>query len=370
MTRVMYITTGLNISGPSLQAILLTAFLREAGYDTRLVVGTLSDGELTMDYAARRYAVEPILLPGLAHSLNPVQVLVSLWRLYRLIRQHRPDVVHTHQTTAGFIGRIAARLAGVPVVLHTMHVHPFHGHYDRLMTLFFIITERIGALFSDSIITLSEKLRRELAERYHITARRRMIVLPSGYDLRAFARSGRQAGHFRRAWHIPAAAPLVGIVGRLMPVKNHALFLEAARLVLAQMPQAHFAIVGDGELRAALEAQAAPLGAQVHFTGWQEDTAAIYSDLNVLVISSLNEGAPVPIIEALAAGCPVVATNVGGVVDLLAGVPGEIVPSGDAAALAAAILRSLTTPYDPEPARHIMLDRYGIDRLVQDLDSL
>lgn len=373
MTRVMMICTGLSIGGPALHAILLTSRLREAGYETLLVAGILPHNENSMEYAAHRYGVKPVLIPSLAHSFSPVKTLRSFWHIYRVIRRHKPDVVHTHQTTAGFIGRIAARLAGVPVVVHTMHVHPFYGYYDFWRTLFFIITERIGALLSDSIITLSENLRRELTETYRITSRKRMIVLPAGFDLSIFSGMKRGTGEFRAAWNIPGDAPLAGIVGRLLPVKNHALFLQAAGLVRQQLPNAHFVIVGDGELRQALEAQVhqtAGLADCVLFTGWQEDIVRIYSDLNVLVISSKNEGTPVPIIEALSAGCPVVATNVGGVTDLLSGVPGEIVPSDNAPALAEAIVRTLQRPYDPEPARSIMLKRYSIESLVQDLDSL
>ncbi len=167
--------------------------------------------------------------------------------------------------------------------------------------------------------------------------------------------------------------PLVGIVGRLVPIKNHDLFLQAALKVRASIPNTVFAIIGDGELRAELEAETAHLGLtdSVKFTGWVREVAPVYSDLDVLVISSLNEGTPVSVIEALAARCPVVTTAVGGLPDLLdRGALGALVPTEDVDALAAAITQAITNPPDTERAQRLMLDRYGIDRLVKDLDEL
>jgi glycosyltransferase involved in cell wall biosynthesis len=183
----------------------------------------------------------------------------------------------------------------------------------------------------------------------------------------------RKNGAFRQAWGVATDAPLIGIVGRLAAVKNHSLFLEAALRVRARFPNARFVIVGDGETRLAVEAQVDALGLRdaVIFTGWQRDLVPIYSDLDMLVISSTAEGTPVSVIEALAAGCPVVATAVGGVPDLLDhGTLGRLVAPGDPEALAQAMIETMEYPPDGRRAQAMMLDRYGIDRLVRDLDSL
>jgi glycosyltransferase involved in cell wall biosynthesis len=372
MPRILHLTTRLNISGPALQAILLTATLRDLQHDTRLVAGPSPFPADSMMHIAQQYHIEPVMLPILRGSLNPITNLRIIRQLARVMRDYQPDVVHTHTTAAGFLGRLAAWWAGVPVVVHTLHMHPFRGYYSQLRTFLFTVLERIGARFADSIITVSEKLRREIVDRYHIAGRNRITVLPPGYDLASFAHIKRGQGAFRAAWGIPADAPLVGIIGRLLPVKNHALFLQAAVRVRAELPDAHFVIVGDGPLRSALQAQVRELELTncVHFTGWQQDIASIYSDLNVLVISSHNEGAPVPMIEALAAGCPVVATDVGAVADVLTGTGGIVVPSGDARALAEGIWRTLRQPPNPEADRARILDRYSIERLAHDLDSL
>jgi glycosyltransferase involved in cell wall biosynthesis len=371
--RVMRIITHLHISGPSLQAVLLTNRLNQMGYEGLLVAGKPMGEDDSMIQLAESYGVKTVELHNVDRSVNPLTVWRGFWQLYRIIKAEKPHVVHTHTTTAGFLGRLAARIAGVPVVLHTMHFHPFRGYYNRFRTQAFILVEWLGAHLSDSIITLSEGLRRELAETYHITERKRINVLPIGLDLQSFATTKRHQGIFRRAWNIPDNVPLVGIIGRLLPVKNHTLFLEAAKRIHSQRPDVCFVIVGDGEERERIEQQSRDLELAdvVTFTGWQQEMEAIYSDLDALVICSLNEGTPIPIIEALVAGCPVVATDVGGIPELLdGGKLGKLVPSDDADALSAALLETLGQPPDTSVARETMMRRYSIDRLAQDMDSL
>jgi glycosyltransferase involved in cell wall biosynthesis len=370
--RILRIIHPLSISGPAFQALLLTSSLNQMGYESYLVTGQITDSPDTLHKILDTYAVEPLILPEFDYE-NPFAMLPALMRLVDIIREYQPDIVHTHNTRAGFLGRIAARIAGVPVTVHTMHEYPFRGYYNRLSTLLFIYMERIGAYYSDSIITLSESLRKALVDTYGITRKSRITVLPIGFDLDIFAQTKRKRGIFREEWLIAADAPLIGIIGRLLPVKNHALFLEAARQIHQALPDARFAIVGDGEERANLEALARQLGLSdaVIFTGWQQQMERIYSDLDVLVNSSWNEGTPVPIIEALAAACPVVGTAVGGIPDLLdRGTLGKLVPSGDADALSKAIMETLQSPPDMQQAQKTMLKRYSIERLAQDLDSL
>ncbi|MBZ0290529.1 MAG: glycosyltransferase [Anaerolineae bacterium] len=369
-TRIVYILTRLNIGSPTMHAVLLTRGFCPPHYESVLVCGEDRPQGGDMTYFAEAQGVHPIRVRELGGSLSN---LVALVRLYRLIRQLQPDVVHTHQLQAGFVGRLAARLAGVPVIVHTIHAHVFSGQYDPIRTRLFILMERFAASQADIIITLTQSLRYELVERYHIARHGRITILPLGLDLSALAQTQRHSGEFRRRWSLPADAPLIGIVGQITPVKNHALFLHAAALVRAQRPDAHFVIVGDGESRREVEALVDKLNLlpAVTFTGWQRDLAPIYSDMDVVVISSLNEGTPVSVIESLAAGCPVVATAVGGLPDLLdQGNLGMLVKAGDVDELANGILQTLSSPPDVTTAQRLMLDRYGIDRLVKDLDEL
>ncbi len=371
--RILRIIARLNVGGPAIHVSLLTARLGPPDFESLLVCGNIGPEEGDMTYYARELGVTPVVIPALGRELHPLRDLITLWTLYRLIRRWRPDVVHTHTAKAGFVGRVAAWLAGVPVIIHTFHGHVLHGYFGPARTRLFLWLERLTGRMADAIITLTDSLRDELADVYRVAPRRKFHVLGLGLDLAPFAATPRRSGAFRAAWGVPADAPLIGIVGRLAPIKNHALFLDAAAQVRETLPAARFVIVGDGETRPAVEAQIARLGLgeAIIFTGWQRDLAPIYSDLDVLVISSNNEGTPVAVIEALAGGCPVVATAVGGVPALLEdGGLGALVPPGDADALAGAIVATLRTPPDTRRAQTVMLERYSIDRLVGDLASL
>lgn len=368
----MRIIARLNIGGPAIHVALLTERFGPPDYESQLVCGNIDEAEGDMAYFARERGVEPVIVPALGRALNPIGDLRTIWTLYRMMRRYQPDVVHTHTAKAGFTGRIAAWLAGVPVIVHTFHGHVFRGYFSPAKTRLFLLLERLTARMSDAVITLTEALKREIADEFHVTRSDRIVVLPLGFDLSPFLSAERRNGAFRREWGVADDALLIGIVGRLVPVKNHALFLQAAAQVYAARPETRFALVGDGELRAELEAQVDALGLRdaVIFTGWQRDLARVYADLDTLVISSVNEGTPVSVIEALSAGCPVVTTAVGGLPDLLEGGRlGALVPSEDADALAAALL----DPQKPQPdaaTRQLMHQRYSVDRLVSDLDSL
>lgn len=371
--KILRIIARLNIGGPAIHVSLLTAKLNDSEYQSMLVSGSIEEGEGDMSYYAEQHGVTPVIVPELSRSLNPLRDIRTLWQLWRVIRREKPDVVHTHTAKAGFVGRWAAKLAGVPVIVHTFHGHVFEGYFGPRKTQMFIWLEQITSRISDTILTLTEGLRRELADKYRVARAERITVLPLGLDLQPFADTPRKSGVFRQAWNIPSDVPLVGISGRFVPVKNHALFLDAAAQIHAQRPDVRFVMIGDGELRAEVETQIDQLGLReaVIITGWQRDLTTAYADMDVFVISSVNEGTPVTIIEALSAGCPVVATRVGGLPDLLEGGRfGTLTPSGDRDALAAGILATLDTPPDTTDAQRAMLNRYGIDRLADDLRAL
>jgi glycosyltransferase involved in cell wall biosynthesis len=211
--------------------------------------------------------------------------------------------------------------------------------------------------------------------RCRIASPDRIRVLPLGLDLEPFLHLDPLRGRFRRELNVSTDAPLIGIIGRLVPVKNHELFLEAARVVQKAIPEAQFVIVGDGQKRATLEALCGELGLTdtVHFTGWRQDLPVIYADLNALVISSRNEGTPVSIIEGMAAGVPIISTAVGGVPDMLqGGTLGKMVTSDDGQALGQAIISSLQRP-EPEcleAARRWAIDQYSTQRLLEDINKL
>ena len=374
--RVMHIITRMNIGGATVHVVQLDAGLREAGYACLLVTGREGASEGSMRDLAQARQVQLADIPELGREIAPLADLVALRKLYRLMRREKPHIVHTHLAKAGFLGRIAARLAGVPVVVHTFHGHVFHGYFSPPKTRLFLAMERLGARLSSRIVTISPGLREEIAG-FGVTSADRIQVIPLGFELDAFAAPPRERGAFRQAQGIPAGAKLVGAVGRLVPIKNLPLLLEAAALARQQEPDLHVVLVGDGELRGALEEQAAALGLEdaVTFAGWQRDLPRVYADLDAVVISSDNEGTPASLIEAMAAGRPVVATRVGGVPDVVTnGETGRLTPPGDKAALAGALLAVFAEPERTarmaETARRTVLERYQSRRLVADVDQL
>jgi glycosyltransferase involved in cell wall biosynthesis len=372
--RIMRIIARLNVGGPAIHVTLLTEQLGPPDFQSTLVCGSIGPDEGDMAYLAEECGIHPVMIPTLGRELSPLRDLKTLWMLWRLMRQARPDVVHTHTAKAGFVGRVAAWLAGVPVRVHTFHGHVFQGYFSPAKTRVFLWLERFNARLSDRLITISPTLRDELAEKYRIAPAEKFGVVPLGLELSPFAQTPRHQGYFRARFNLPADAPLIGIVGRLVPVKNHALFLDMAARVKKMIPDARFVIIGNGETRLPIEAQVEALGLNgaVTFTGWQQDVKSAYSDMDVLVISSHNEGTPVSVIEALAAGVPVVSTAVGGVPDLLLqGAYGRLVPPGDPDGLAAAVAAALNDPAEHSlDIRQAISAEYDISRLANDLATL
>lgn len=370
--RILRVIARLNIGGPAIHVTLLSHFLKEPEWESLLAAGRIDEAEGDMGYLAEQYGVRVQTIDELGPAIAPVRDLRSLWQLYRLMREFRPHVVHTHTAKAGFIGRVAAWLARVPVRVHTFHGHVFHGYFGPLKTFVFLTMERIAAFLSDRILTLTESLREELAAKYRVCPKSKIQVLSLGLDLDRFLNQPRHQGGFRKSLGIEKNVPLVGIVGRLVPIKNHELFLQAASLIAESRPETTFAIIGDGELRETLEQRVGELSLDnnVRFLGWQRDLHRVYSDLDTLVLSSDNEGTPVSIIEALTAGCPVVSTQVGGVGELLQqGERGRLTPAGEPAPLCQAVLESLQDEV-PMSVREEMNLSFGIRRLVEDLSNL
>lgn len=373
--KVLRLFSRLNIGGPSVHVILLAAGLRARGYQTRLVVGQEGFREGSLFALAEEKGVACTRLAGLGREIHPLSDLAVVFRLRRLMRDFRPAIVHTHTAKAGVVGRLAARLAGVPIVVHTYHGHVLRGYFGPLKTALFRSLERWLARTTDALLAVSEAVRQDLVG-YDVAPAAAIRVVPLGLDLEPLARP-LPRGILRGSAGVPEGAPFIGIVGRLVAIKDIPTFLAAAATVRQSLASSHFAIVGDGRERALLEARVARLGLsdRVHFFGWRRDMEAVYGDLDVVVNSSLNEGTPVALIEALAATRAVVATRVGGTPDLLGEqVRGLLVPPRDPAALAEAILDCLRRPEAAaaraQAGREYVLSHHGAGRLIGDIDAL
>ena len=377
--KVLQIIARLNIGGPAIYTILLSHELDKIGYKTILVKGTEGQTEGDMMYLAESKGVKPVIIPELGREIGFKNDLVAFYKLYKLIKSEKPDIVHTHTAKAGTLGRIAAWLADVPVILHTFHGHVLAGYFGKLKTLVFILIEKILARISTRIITLSNELKKELIE-IGIAREKKIEVIPLGLELRPFMEGG-FFGEFKKELELSEDTVLIGIVGRLVPIKGHKYFLEAAKIINqgsgVRGQELRFVIIGDGELRKELEDYTKKLGIanDVVFTGFRRDLPKIYSDLDIVVLSSINEGTPVSIIEAMASGKPVIATNVGGVSSLVENnINGFLINPQDVQALSDAIIKLLNDSDLRQKmgreGRSSVFPRYDISQLVKRVDLL
>jgi glycosyltransferase involved in cell wall biosynthesis len=295
-----------------------------------------------MSYFASQNDVTPVYLHEMSREISP-RDLISLLKLYWMLLRERPDIIHTHTAKAGTVGRLGGLLyrwstfsvlLGRPrpcKVVHTYHGHVFHSYYGLLKTKLFILIERILArVATDRIIVVSEQQRKEINERFSVGTKDQFLVIPLGLDLTHFSSWRNRFLIFRKEIGVSADEILVGIVGRLTAIKNHQLFCEAVELfkgMKGNFPtkRVRFVIIGDGNLRQALgdQVKRAGLEADILFTGTRDDPEIFYPALDVVALTSHNEGTPLTLLEAMANARPVIATAVGGVVDLLGRVVSE-----------------------------------------------
>jgi glycosyltransferase involved in cell wall biosynthesis len=374
--RVLRIIARMNIGGPAIHASLLTRRLDPARYDSTLVYGAEEAGEGNYLGLHGQELASTIYLPELGREIRPGQDIFTLAKIVKIIKRMKPDVVHTHTAKAGAVGRVAAILCRVPVIVHTYHGHVLHGYFSPRKTQMFVGIEKMLARGTSRLLTVTPQVRDDLLAR-EIGRPDQYTVVPLGFDLERFEHAARFRGELRQELGLAAAVPMVGIVARLVPIKAHELFLAAAAIVLRSFPSCRFVIVGDGERRAELEAMGQRMGiaSSLIFMGWRADLERIYADLDVVALTSKNEGSPVALIEGMACTRPAVATRVGGVPDVITdGVTGLLAPDGDAEAVAAGIERLLRNPAlaaDLAKAAHDrVMARYAATRLLKDLDRL
>jgi len=374
--RVLRVITRLNIGGPAIHAILLTRGLQHGHFASVLVAGQEGPHEGSMRDLAAKHGVSPRIVPDLGREVSPVNDLRAVFAMYRLIRGSRPHIVHTHMAKAGTAGRLAARLARVPIVVHTFHGHTFHSYFGPLKSRVFLEIERTLARMTDRIVAVNDGQRHEIAE-YGVAPLDKVVTIPLGLEIEPMLRAEHHRGHLKADLGVNGHHRLVGIVARLVPIKAHEVFLRAAARVHAEAPESVFVVVGDGERRAELEALSRSLGIgdAVRFVGWRADMRAVYADLDVVALSSNNEGSPVALIEALAAARPVVSTDVGGVSGVVRhGENGLLVAPRDPEALADGILTLLQSPEQAAAFGHAgrasVYPHHASSRLVADVERL
>jgi len=341
----LHLITRLSLGGPSLNTIDSVLAQARAGWRTILATGSVGT-EISVVDQARSRGCNTVLLPRLTREVSPAKDLVVLWEIFRLIKREQVMLVHTHTSKAGFLGRLAAWLARVPMILHTPHGHVFYGYYGPRLTAFFVRLERLAARLTDRIVVLTERGRDEHLAR-GIGRPEQFVVIPSGVDLQAVRRSAPPYETARGRLGVNPETCLVVGLGRLVPVKGFQVLVKALPLIVSAVPSARLLLVGEGPLREDLlvEAQALGVGDCLKLAGAQSDPAPFLAAADLVVVPSLNEGMGRVLVEAMALGCPVVATRVGGIPAVVAdGESGLLVPPDDPPALARAVGELLKDP--------------------------
>lgn len=388
MPKVLRILNRMAVGGPVLNATYLSKYLSPE-FETLLVVGEKEPHEKSASHIARQLGVDVVTVPQMKRAVSPRQDVQAFQSLRKLIKDFEPDVVHTHASKPGVLGRLAAAVEGVPAVVHTFHGHTFNSYFNSFTSNVYINTERLLARKSSAIVAISQTQKKELVEDFRIAPEEKFRVIQLGLDLDKFTvNQEEKRKKFREEFGVADDEIAIGIIGRLVPVKNHGLFLKGVAHVLANSSKKIKAfIVGDGETRAALELQARELNISfsiesdsVHphplvFTSWRSDVDVINAGLDIITLTSLNEGTPVSLIEAQAASKPIVSTRVGGI--------GDIVTEGKTALLSDVIdvhgfCRHLHRLVEDDELRkalgsdssYTVMRRFGYQRLVRDTSDL
>jgi glycosyltransferase involved in cell wall biosynthesis len=385
--RVFRLINRFNLGGPTYNVAYLSRYLAPE-FETLLAGGEKDESEGSSEYMVRQLGLEPIIIPRMRRPINFRDDRAAYQHIKKLIKEFKPDIVHTHASKAGTLGRLAAASCKVPVVVHTFHGHVFHSYFGRTQTEVYKRIERYLARRSTAIVAISDKQKEELALEHRICPPEKITVVPLGFDLSRFDDAGGlMRAAFRNEWKLRSDEVAIVILGRLVPVKNHELFLNALKQVmnLRKQPVRAF-IVGDGELRSTLEQLTRQMGfsiatsphdapADVTFTSWIRDAERVLAGADVVCLSSWNEGTPVSLIEAQAAGKPVVSTRVGGVENVVdENRTGFLSPTGDSETFAAHLLRLVNdTGLRHEMGSHgkpHVMERYHYTRLVNDMAAL
>lgn len=364
--KILRIIARLNVGGPARHVVWLNAGLPKDEFEQLLITGVVPMGEDDMSYFAEQYGITPYIIPEMSRELSPKDA-VTLWKIYRLFLKEKPDIIHTHTAKAGTIGRIAGffyrwftlkTLIGKPRnvrFVHTFHGHVFHSYYGAAKTKFFLAIEKSLARFvTNKIVVLSEQQRKEIQEIFKVGRVDQFKIIPLGIDLGVFQNINSRRHILRDELSANDDEILVGIIGRLTEIKNHSLFLRVAartKELLAEknvQKKVRFIVIGDGHLRLKLEeeARSLKLNDSIVFLGDRNDPENFYPALDIVALTSRNEGTPLTLIEAMANSLPVISTSVGGVVDLL----GE-------------------TPTDDTNANFVICER-GVRALSDNVDSL
>jgi len=359
-------------------------------YQTLLIGGVKEPDEESSIYIVQNLGITPIVIPEMQRQINAHNDLIAYRKITKIIRDFKPDIVHTHASKAGTIGRLAAIRNHVPVIVHTFHGHVFHSYFNNSQTKFFVNIERGLAQRTSRIIAISQKQKEDLCDTFKLAPEDKFSIIPLGFDLQRFTEDKElRRKEFRTRYNLDDDEIAIGIVGRLAAVKNHKLFIDAIAAVKRQTDKKIRAfVIGDGELKSDLENQCAQCGLtytessenqsfkfDVTFTSWIRNVETAYPGLDIVAMTSLNEGTPVSLIEAQAANVPIITTNVGGIENVVAeGDTAVLANNDDVADFTGKLIGMLS---DAEMRKRMSVngwtfvkDKFHYTRLVSDMDNL
>lgn len=386
--KVLRIINRFNLGGPTFNVAYLSKYMGEP-FETKLIGGMKDDSEASSDFILKSVGLTPEYIPNMKRSISPKYDLEAYQHIAKVIQEYKPDIVHTHASKAGTLGRLAAINNSVPIILHTFHGHVFHSYFGKLQTLFYKTIERYLAKNSTRIIAISEKQKLELGEEHGICDPAKIEIVPLGFDLSRFTENQEEKRkQFRSKYGLTNDQVAVSIVGRLVPVKNHHFFLDVVKeLDEVDRKQAVFFIVGDGESKDELISYTKQLGlnykwcekpdtdTNIVFTSWIKEVDQVVAGSEIICLTSLNEGTPVSLIEAQAGSRPVISTKVGGIRDIVVvDQSAFLTNTTDTIGFKTYLSKLINNKYLRQEmgviGRNHVLEKYSFQRLIRDMEKL
>jgi glycosyltransferase involved in cell wall biosynthesis len=383
MPKILRIINRFNLGGPSYNVAYLSKYL-PLEYETLLIGGPEEEGEISSLFIPLSLDLKPMVIQEMKRSINPFGDFMAYRKIKKIIKEFKPDIVHTHASKAGAIGRLAAIHAKVPIIVHTFHGHVFHGYFSKSKTNIIKSLEKYFAKKSSAIVAISKIQKNELVEIHKICSAEKTVVIPLGFDLNSFNENAIEKRKiYRERFLIDEKNTAIGIIFRFAPIKNHFLFIYAIEFVIKNCPNKKIQgiLIGDGLLKHDLQNYIREKGLTYEganpdfiFAGWEKEVHKALPGLDLVCLTSDNEGTPVSLIEAQAAGKFIVSTNVGGIEDILHPQCGLLSPKGDknlyCQNLLKAVLNLEVFQENAKIAQNNIVEKFGYQRLCNDMDLL
>ena len=389
MYKILRIHNRLIVGGPSLNVTLLSTNLKPE-FETKLIVGKKDPHEKDAGYIAEQFGITLIEIAEMRRSILPINDIRAYFKIKKIIKEFNPDIVHTHASKSGAIGRLAASACNVKLIVHTFHGHVFHSYFNKAVSSLIVLFERYLAKKTNAIIAISNIQKNELVEKYKIAPAEKIFTIPLGFSLEKYSKNQtKKRVIFREKYGFDSNEIIIGIIGRVVPIKNHKMFVEVASIIKKKHGAGiRFAIIGDGESVSSVKKKSLEMGLSYSYfvtnpkcitdivvTSWETEIDQVLGGLDIVVLTSYNEGTPVSLIEAQAAFKPVVSTDVGGVRDVIThGENGFITDVDDVESFAV----YLSLLIENKDLRNIMgnkgynsvINKYSKQRLIDDVKKL